>query len=371
MSISEMKILLLTDGMQPGGVERHVVHLANGLYERGVKVAVAATDGLFRGQLNPSIQFLELPLLHDGSSRKRPLGFLRTILILKKYVHDNKICIIHSHKRYTDFIARLVVSLSKFTIHLSTCHSIFTDMTWFPSFGEYTIACSNCVHQMLIELYGKFQGTVRVIHNGVPAFQKYSENLTMHSKKRLGLSDNIRIISSIGGLSKQKKPEILLQAFSYILNKCKNVHLVFVGDGPEKQRIEKLIANCGLQYYVSMLPENSVVEEIMNISNFCILSSIREGFPLVLLEAASIGKPYIATDVGGVSEFIEHNKNGILVPPNDSNALAEAISYLLNNPRKVKVLGRNAKIKYKQRFTLEKMIDEIMEVYIYILKSAG
>jgi glycosyltransferase involved in cell wall biosynthesis len=370
MLINENKILLLTDGMMPGGVERHVVHLANGLYKKGVLVSVAATDGPFRNLLDPLIPFLQLPLLYDGTSRKRPLGFLSAVLILQKYIQDNKISIIHSHKRYTDFIARLVVSFSREIVHVSTCHSLFTDMTWLPSFGYYTIACSKNVEKMLIHVFGKSAQSVRTIYNCAPALSKYSAEQKIRIKEQFGIPAQVRIICSVGSLIKIKNPEALLRAFVNLITdqRMTDIHLVIVGEGDQVDFVNKYVDRHALHKRVTLLPANTPVEEVFNIAEFCVLSSVREGFPLVLLEAASIGKPYIATEIGGVAEFIEHNKNGILVPQNDTSALTEAISYLLNNPSSVQLFGENARMKYQQYFTLERMIKETMEVYEHMLK---
>jgi glycosyltransferase involved in cell wall biosynthesis len=370
MKNKEFNILLLTDGMMPGGVERHVVHLANGLNKKGITVTVAATDGPFRNLLNPSIPFLTLPLLSTETSRKRPLGLLRSISLLKKYIQGNQISIIHSHKRYTDFIARIAASVSKKTIHISTCHNSFNNLTWLPSFGYYTIACSNNVAAMLIQVFGKSDQSVRTIYNGVPELSEYSTEQKTRIKEQFGIPARTRIICSIGSLIKEKNPEALLQAFVNLRadQTMTDVHLVIVGDGDRKEFVEEYIDRCALQKSVTLLPAETPVEEVFNIAEFCILSSVREGFPLVLLEAASIGKPYIATDVGGVAEFIDYNKNGFLVPPNDSSALTKAISYLLNNPASVRMFGENARRKYQQNFTLNRMINETIEVYESMLK---
>lgn len=365
MQVNEINILLLTDGMQPGGVERHVVHLANGLHKNGMKVTVAATDGPFRNLLDSSIPFLKLPLLYGGTSHKRLLGLLRAVFILHKYVQKNNISIIHSHKRFSDFIARVVISVSRNTVHLSTCHSLFSNMTWLLSFGQYTIACSKKTEDMLIHMYGKSVRSVRTIYNSVPPLPDYSEEQKIRIKEQYSIPAQTRVICSVGSLIKGKNPRTLLHAFNSLIvdKKMTDVHLVIMGEGEQLEYIKKYIEHHALQKRVTLLPASTPVEQVFAIADFCVLSSIREGFPLVLLEAASLGKPYIATDVGGVAEFIEQGKNGLLVPPNDTGALTEAMSYLLNNQNTVKFFGENARMKYQQRFTVERMIDELVEVY--------
>jgi glycosyltransferase involved in cell wall biosynthesis len=360
-----MKILLLTDDMLPGGVERHVVHLANGLYERGINVSVAATEGSFRASLNPSIRFIPLPLLRKGSFRKRIMGIPRSLLILHTFIKSNDISIIHSHKRYTDLIAKLILLFKKDIKHVSTCHSTFTNMRWLSFFGQYTIACSKTVEKMLIKSFGLLPRSLCTIHNGVPGLQVYEGDRKNELKVEMGIPVECKVLCSVGSLTRQKNPEILLHAFTELLSEkdVANMHLIFVGEGELRINIEKYIDENNLQSKISILPSNTAVENIFNISDFCVLTSDREGFPLVLLEAASIGKPYIATNVGGIAEFIVDRKEGILIEPNDIYALKKAISYLVNNADAAVSMGRNAQRKCLEHFNLENMLTRTIEVY--------
>jgi glycosyltransferase involved in cell wall biosynthesis len=88
-----------------------------------------------------------------------------------------------------------------------------------------------------------------------------------------------------------------------------------------------------------------------------------EGFPFVILEAASIGKMHIGTTVGGIPEFIKDGETGILVPPGNPEALAVAIRSMIDNPQESIRLGKNAKQEYASRFTLDTMVDAIENVY--------
>ena len=106
--------------------------------------------------------------------------------------------------------------------------------------------------------------------------------------------------------------------------------------------LEELVRNEAIQNNVMFLQGTYNVEALFNVADFMVLSSKQEGLPYVLMEAASIGKPHIATDVGGVSEFIIHGETGMLVPPSDPEKLADAIKDLLNNPETVERLGKKA-----------------------------
>ena len=127
--------------------------------------------------------------------------------------------------------------------------------------------------------------------------------------------------------------------------------------------LEKLVRNEDVHNQLIFLNSLFNVEALFNIADFMVLSSVREGLPYVIMEAASIGKPHIATDVGGVSEFVIQGETGILVPPSDPAKLADAIKDLLNNPGTVKKLGKRAREKYNQQFTYDRFIDQTVELY--------
>jgi len=102
-----------------------------------------------------------------------------------------------------------------------------------------------------------------------------------------------------------------------------------------------------------------------------ILASVVEGFPNVLLEALAMAKPVVATRVGGVPELIESGQNGILIPPQNGNALSEAVLSLLKAPERAKAMGQRGEEKIRKNFTLERMLDQYEALYLSLLRSKG
>lgn len=181
----------------------------------------------------------------------------------------------------------------------------------------------------------------------------------------LSLPSKVKIVTSVGHLTPAKNHAALLEAI-YSLNSqstLPDVLWVIVGQGPEKPILHTLVKRYGLERLVRFLASDADVERLMNISEFLVLPSIREGLPYVLLEAASIEKPHVATDVGGVSEFILHGETGLLVPPQNVRALADAIGFLLQHPQEVRRLGLNARARCEQQHGMDRFVDETISVY--------
>ena len=357
-------ILLLTDEMNPGGVARHVVDLANGLVERGFQPIVAATDGPFRARLDEQIAFVNLPILARDGTHKSLIGFLASYRILNEVVRREKVTIIHSHKRYTDLLGRIVARRMSLS-HISTCHNIFSSLKHVSFFGDTTIACSKVVQEMLIRDFGKKMQDVIQIYYGILPFREFNKKEKNQVFKALSISAGTKIIASVGQLIESKDRVTLVRAIGILRKRGEidNVLFAILGDGEQKTMLEELVRNEAVHDHVMFLQGTSNVEALFNVADFMVLSSIREGLPYVILEAASIGKPHIATNVGGVSEFVIHGETGVLVPPNDPEKLADAIKDLLDNPEKVDLLGTSAREKFLQQFTYDKFIDRTGEVY--------
>lgn len=363
-----MNILLVTDELLSGGVSRYVVDIANTLCERGKSVTVAATDGPYRQQLLSSVRFLPLPLLKENSYKKQIMGFPCSLFILLQHLHDSKYDIIHSQKRYSDMLAHIVSRVYRIP-HISTCHSTFVNLKYLSVYGDYTIAVSESIRELLITRYKRDPRKVVTVHNGCNSLRFCSEQEKIAFRKMLRISPQATIIASVGQLIPSKDRFTLLHAISYL--KQNNPELLFtlllVGDGIQRKEIINLIEREQLDPNVLLLPANSDVSLVFNIADFCVLSSVQEGFPYVLLEAASVKKPFIATDVGGVKEFIDHNITGILVPPKNPTLLANAIKELISNEQLRVELGEQAFQKYTAYFNFELFVKRTFDVYDKVL----
>jgi glycosyltransferase involved in cell wall biosynthesis len=359
-----MNVLLLTDDMNPGGVARHVVDLANGLADRGVESIVAATDGPFRVRLHKEIPFINLSLFIPNSERKSLFGFLSAYRILKKVIHSENVSFIHTHKRYTDALGRFLARRTSLP-HISTCHSTFTSLRFASVFGDFTIACSKAMEEMLIKDFGKNPKAIKQIYSGISPFREYGKNEKVQVLEDLHIPNTERIVASVGQLIASKDRATLIRAIGILKKRdaINNILFAILGEGEQKMKLEELVFKEEIENHVIFLHGMSNVEALFNVAEFGVLSSVQEGLSYILIEAASIGKPHIASDVGGVSEFIIHGNTGILVPPSDPEHLANAIQSLLEKPETAKRLGRNAREKYLQQFSFDRFINQTLEVY--------
>ena len=198
-----MKVLLIADDMFPGGVSRHITDLSNELHRKGINVVVAATAGHYRSKLNNEIQFVQLFLTKEKSSKKNIVGLVSSYFQLRKIVRLHQFDIIHSHKRYSSYFVEKFLKKGKF-IHITSYHSLFDTKIAFSTFGDYTICCSDAVRQHLIKNNGCSKERSKTIYNGIDPFRVHDENQKKNTYRLLGIPEYKKVISSVGQFSPSK-----------------------------------------------------------------------------------------------------------------------------------------------------------------------
>lgn len=364
-----MKVLLVSDDLLPGGAAKHVTDLANALYLNGIDVHVSAGEGAYSARLIPQIPYHPLPLMNTATQRKHIPGIIPSYGKLRKLIIDNKYDIVHSHKRFAHALVRIV--LPKKCVHITSYLNAFHTKRVLNVFGDHTICCSRNVRDS-IGRHDVDERTFSIIHFGISPFVPFNEEQIHNAYTQLDVRGKKKIISSVGLFAPYKDRTTLIKAIHLFTERYKNDDVVFAiqGYGEEEHSLRSLVNSLKLNDVVLFLPHSFSAEALFNISEFAVLSSKdSEGFPIVLLEAASIGKMHIGTTVGGIPEFIEHGQTGMLIQPERPGELAEMIQYLLQHPSEYQRMGANAKAKFDENFILDKMVNKILGVYFHFAKQ--
>ena len=172
------------------------------------------------------------------------------------------------------------------------------------------------------------------------------------------------IIGTHARLHPRKGLDILIYAFKEVVKYFPDSHLIIVGEGPEKPRLEKLIKDLKLEGKVLLAGYQSQPERWLRCFDIYILSSFQEGLPISLLEAMSLGRPVVASEIEAVKEVIQPGKNGITFPAGNIKALARAIIELLNNPGLAESLGKEAQKTIEREYSLSRMVEEYQKLYL-------
>jgi glycosyltransferase involved in cell wall biosynthesis len=234
------------------------------------------------------------------------------------------------------------------------------------------IVVSNSLKEQLIKKHFISEAKISKIYNGIE-IAEYSTQVpdaeTKELRKELNIDDSMKVIGAIGRMVWQKGFEYLIEAIPKILEPIPDVKFMIVGDGPLKIPLETMSRKLKVTDSVIFAGFRSDIREILAAIDILVIPSLLEGFPMVTLEAMAMAKPIIATRIDGVIEQITDGENGLLVPPKDHEALTESILKLIQDKELSGRLGRLARKKVEQEFSVEKMVAETEKVYLSLLSA--
>jgi len=177
----------------------------------------------------------------------------------------------------------------------------------------------------------------------------------------------------LGRLVPGKGFDLALTAFTLILARFPAARLVIAGDGPARSELEQLAAELGVSDTVSFVgwiyPDE--VPTVINTATLMVVPSRQESFGLVALEAALMARPVIATHVGGLPEIIVDKHTGLLVEPENSSALAEAIMFLLDRPEIAIQMGQAARVRVQEVFSWDHYVEAYDALYQKLVRKTG
>jgi glycosyltransferase involved in cell wall biosynthesis len=186
--------------------------------------------------------------------------------------------------------------------------------------------------------------------------------------KRELLGGDYRMVTNVARLVPQKGQTYLVEAAAQVVATRPDVRFALVGDGPLRGELMELAGKYGIADKIVFTGILADVPRVLAASDVFVLSSLWEGMPLSLLEAMAAGCPAVATDVGGVAEVLDHGAVGLMVPPSDPAALAQAIGECLDDPQRARRRASAAQAFAEQNYGMETMIRRWEKVYLRELR---
>lgn len=354
------RIALLVTALERGGAETQAAHLARALAARGWNVTVFA----FR----PGA--LECELRATGVT-VQVLGPARLLIHLARF----QPAILHAHLFHANLAARLARLLCPIPVVVSTVHSLAESSRRSPAIlrrdllyrltdflSDATVFVSSAAAQRHIAARAVSQRRSLVIPNGVDTARFHPDpSRRAAARAALGLAGEFAWLAA-GRLMWKKNYPLLLQAMAG----QPGAILFIAGDGPDADRLRQLAGP-----NVRFLGARQDMPALMNACDGFVLSSVVEGLPMVLLEAAASGLPQVATDVGGVSEAVLHERTGLVVPPGDAAALAGALERLASLPPEARAaMARVAREHAVAHFDLGAVTSQWEDLYQRLIDAA-
>ncbi|MBI4639931.1 MAG: glycosyltransferase [Candidatus Tectomicrobia bacterium] len=364
---SVVRVLHINTERSWRGGEAQVLLLAKGLQERGYSVSIVAQpDGALKERaIKEGVRVIPL--------RMRGEFDLIALFRLAKIMREEKVDIVHMHDSHAvtlgNFAARLAgipTAVASRRVNFSTKRNRFRKLKYLWGIKRI-IAVSQEIKESLIN--DRFPPDfIEVIHSGIDLskFQEKPPQINLYHE--LGLDPERPLIGNIAHLAPHKGHCDFLKA-AEVCHMTPEAQFVIVGDGPLRRELLDWIKAHQLDEKVIFTGFKEDIAEIIPLFDMLVLSSISgEGSPAVIKEAMALGKPVIATDVGGVREILEDGISGILIPPGQPMALANAILDLMKNQPKRKMIGLAGKDRVKL-FSSSRMVCKTEKLYKSFVKG--
>jgi glycosyltransferase involved in cell wall biosynthesis len=275
--------------------------------------------------------------------------------------------IVHAHGFKADLYCYYALRNTRIPL-ISTCHTWYDNNPLVTFYGvvdrralrhfDAVVAVSEEVKQRLLKA-GVSPSKIHIIRNGI--------DLRPFDNIRPSLRDdanpNQLIVGLVGRLSIEKGVDIFLRAAARVLTELPSTKFLIIGDGPDRDKLESLIDELNLRHSVSMLGRREDMPAVYASLDIMVSSSRQEGLPMAILEGMASSRPLIATAVGEVPTVVLDNQNGILLPLEDPQLLANAITSLLRNPAERQRLGNAARKRIEDEFSAARMTDDYLRVY--------
>jgi glycosyltransferase involved in cell wall biosynthesis len=349
--------------------------------EMSAEERTSLDEGLRQAELN-GVKLIIVPSL---IRRINPILDLQTLFRLYRIFLQEKPAIVHTHTSKAGILGRWASFLAGVPIIVHTPHGhIFYGYHGIIKTGLFVLMerLTALITDRIIALTKREKGEhiqfniskphkFVVIHSGVP-LENFSKIFTNNDKlkKKLGIPVADSIVGTVGRLVEIKGHRYLLDAARSVLNKIANVTFLLIGDGHLMTELISHASALGIKNKVIFAGWRSDIPQLINTFDIFVLPSLNEGMGRVLVEAMAIGKPIVASDIGGIPDLVKNGANGILFPPGNVDAMAEAIIKLLLDRELARKMGKEGE-KGSLNYDTGAMVKKIEGLYEDLLRGKG
>ena len=361
----------LIHDLRLGGAEHVLVDLATVARDAGIEMSVVSMRPLasfrYARQLRDAgvrVESLELAAWWDPRGPKR----------LRELFPDLRPDVLHSHLKHADVVAGRVAAAES-VAHVSTLHLIEDGVGWLAArkrniairsrrrTTRRTIAVSDAVRDWYLDVSGVDPATVVTIRNGVPDPETFDPAELAVVRAELGVPEGAIVAAVVAIMRPGKGHDVLVDALPHLADD--RVVFLVVGDGPDSERLRRRVGDTDRVVFAGFRDD---VGKILAAVDFVVHPSLRDALPTALVHALAAGRPVVASAVGGIPEIVPAGA-GVLVPPGDPRALADAIDRVAADTDGRRWMGKRARERYDEEFSAENWADRLRSLYDEVLRE--
>jgi L-malate glycosyltransferase len=360
----QISVAVFLTRFEPGGTERQMTELIRRLDPSRFTVHVACFEK--QGAWLPRIveraaSIVEFPI--QGFARPATLAAL---LRFASWCRRQQIEVVQTCDLYANVFALPAAALAGVPVRVGSRRELNPDKT--PGqirlqrqayrCATSVVANSAAARGILIE-EGLAPESIAVIRNGVEI-----ETTTSMGESAAAAAFRPRRIITVANLRPEKSHETLIAAADLLAVDFPDVEFQIVGDGPRRAGLEALVRSRRLEGRVRFLGYREDVGRLLSQADIFALPSRSEAFPNGAIEAMASGLPVVASAVGGLLDLIDHGRTGLLIEPDNADALAGALRWLLTNRAGASQLGEQARAEVQQHYSFERMVKAFEDLYL-------
>jgi glycosyltransferase involved in cell wall biosynthesis len=376
VSPGRISLLLVCGSFNLGGSERNVVKIATGLDPGRFRVRVLGLTGA--GPLRAALEARQVPVSAVGWSFD-PRRLHEDLARLQSEVERAAPDIVHIFNYPTVYFGISAGVQAGVPVRLVAIQAWDTwkgSVEWCmdrlirPAVTLYLVD-GDGARRFAIRQQGLDPGRVRLAYDGPDVDELVPTGPPKVLRERLGLSPDCAVVGMVARLQDVHKGQsVFLRAVARIPEGT-GAQFVLVGEGEDDAKLRKLATDLGVASRVVFAGANDQLADVLHALDILVVPSRRfESVPKILLEGMATARPVVATRVGDIAEFVEDGKTGLLVEPENSDALASAIMYLLAQPEEARILGEGARASLISRgITLHESLAALSDLYLRLSGS--
>jgi len=368
-----MRILHIISSGGMYGAEAVILNLSRTLNEQGHTSLL----GIFANSSNPNLQLHERALAEDIESHLIPCNGQvdRTVpATIRALAATTRADLIHAHGYKADVYVYFAMRKTGIPL-VSTCHTWYDDNLLLWLYGvidrrilrryQAVIAVSDEVRDRLLDA-GVPPDRVHFVRNGID-LRPFTN--AVPSLRHLAVPGSL-LIGWVGRLTHDKGPDLFVRAIAQLRPEFPDARYILVGEGPYRPQVERLITDFALDDDVHLLGQRQDMPAVYASCDLMVSSSRQEGLPMAILEGMASSLPWVAPSVGAIPLAIHDGQNGILIPPENVDVLANSMARMMRDSEERGRTGAAAHRLTKSEFSAERMSEDYLGVYTCVANQA-